>query len=253
MEVKEKKRGPGRNNSNNELREPEPARAGRRVPRWALVIAACLLVPLSAALLRTLGAAEAELAAETTLVMSPTTLMFAAGFALATLLCVAFRNSSRPYIVAHELTHALFGWLSGARVSDLTLAKYGGKVNISKSNIMILLSPYFVPFYAFLLVLLYSPLSFFAPMGGSVFGRAYVLFIGLAWGHHFWWTLAALCQLQQDFREYGTFFSINLVIFANLLMLFLLFGLFSPMAWTRLFVIAGHETVAVFREFWEIF
>ena len=249
MRVKEK----NRKNPHNELREPpapaaaKPPRAGRGVPRWALVPAAFALIPFSAALLLAVCAAENELGADAPLALSPASLMFAAGAMVSTLLCAAFRNFSLPYIFAHELTHAIFGRLSGAKVSGLTLARYGGKVSISKSNIMILLSPYFVPFYAFLLVLIYSPLSLFAPMSGTVLGRAYVLFIGLAWTHHFWWTVVAFCQPQHDFKEYGRFFSVNLILFANLLTLFLLFGMFSPMPWGRLFAIAGRETVSIFR------
>ena len=223
-----------------------PSRLARIARAFAFAAAPFLFMPLAAALLLTLYRAEREIGAGAEMVMSPPSLMFAAGMLLATLLCVAFRNSVRPYLRAHEFTHALFGWICFAKVSDLVIARFGGKVRISKSNIMILLSPYFVPFYAFLLVMVYAPVSLFIPMSGTVIGRAYVFFIGLAWGHHFWWTFAALWQLQPDLRDYGCFFSVTLILFANLLALCLLFGIYSPITWSGLLAHAGNETAAVF-------
>jgi len=264
MEVKGKQQKKPKGKQQNMLRPPDgsapvhgdvrpPTGRGRarRAAAVALHTLPVLFVPFSAALLRTLYAAERELGAGTALGMSPASLMFVAGMAFATLFCVAYRNSIRLYIIAHEITHALFGWISGAKVSGVTFAKFGGRAKISKSNMMILLSPYFVPFYAFLLVMIYSPVSLFIPMPGTVPGRAYVFFIGLAWGHHFWWTVGVLWQLQPDLREYGRFFSVNLVLFANLLALNFLFSLFSPVRTLRLLEIAGRETDAVFVWIWD--
>ena len=56
----------------------------------------------------------------------------------------------RTYVLGHELTHAIWALLMGARVSGLTVRKAGGQVRTSKTNWAITLAPYFFPFYAVL-------------------------------------------------------------------------------------------------------
>jgi len=242
--------------SQNTLRPPDFAgipTPRQSPPRWArflralaLVVLPPLFIPLSAALLRTLHSVEFELSSAAGTVLSPTSLMFVSGLVISTLFCVAFRNLVLLYLVAHEWTHVLFGWLSGAHVDSVTFAKFGGKALISKSNMMILLSPYFVPFYVLFLLIFCAPISLFVPVYNTIFGRACVFLIGFAWGHHFWWTFAALWQLQPDLREYGCFFSVNLILFANLLVLLLLFGLFTPVPTRHILSIFTSESAAVF-------
>jgi hypothetical protein len=67
----------------------------------------------------------------------------------------------KTYVVAHELTHALWGLLCGARVSHLRVSEGGGSVRLSKSNIVITLAPYFFPLYTILVILLRFAVGYF--------------------------------------------------------------------------------------------
>ncbi len=78
-----------------------------------------------------------------------------AGGALAWIL--VFLTLPKPlwlYVVGHELTHAVWGLLFGAKVKSLRATSKGGQVVLSHSNTLIALAPYFFPFYTGLLTLL---------------------------------------------------------------------------------------------------
>jgi len=241
MEVKKKKRNGAKK------------RGAWRIPRPLLLASAPLaLMPLSAALMRTLVAAEGELGADARLWLSPQTLSFAGGMAFATLFCVAFKHSSRHYIIAHEMTHAVFGRLFGAKVSDLKVGEFEGSVRVSKENMLVLLAPYFFPVHVFLTLLLAVPLSLAAPVADSPVWRLFAFFVGLVWGHNFYWATNAVFQPQKDFAEYGRFFSINFILAGNLLALCLFVGIFTPLPWGRLPAIFGGEAIFIARRIFDM-
>ena len=64
----------------------------------------------------------------------------------------ALSHPVRAYVLGHELTHALWGLLFGARPSDLRVGATGGSVRLTKSNMIITLAPYFFPFYTFVVI-----------------------------------------------------------------------------------------------------
>ena len=99
----------------------------------------------------------------------------------------------RLYVLGHELTHAVWGLLFGARVSNLKVSLKGGSVTLTKSNVLITLAPYFFPFYTMLVVLLAVVVRLFA--------------VGFTWCFHICFTLRALAQRQPDVIEYGHLFS----------------------------------------------
>ena len=47
------------------------------------------------------------------------------------------------YVVGHELTHALWTWAMGGRVTKFKASSQGGHVLVSKNNFLIALAPYF--------------------------------------------------------------------------------------------------------------
>ena len=79
--------------------------------------------------------------------LSPETTWLLTGYFLWLFMWFFLPQPVRAYVVAHELTHALWGKLFGARVSKLRVTSTGGSVNLSKSNMLITLSPYFFPFF----------------------------------------------------------------------------------------------------------
>lgn len=133
----------------------------------------------------------------------------------------------RTYVLGHELTHALWALLFGARVSNLKVATTGGSVTVSKSNVLITLAPYFFPFYTALVMLLACLVGLFVRplpcIGGWLFA------IGATWGFHVFFTVRALRQRQPDVAEYGRLFSWAFIWLANLLGLFLALWAATPL------------------------
>lgn len=120
----------------------------------------------------------------------------------------------RAYVVAHELTHALWGLLFGARVSGLRVSDKGGSVRLSKSNMLITLAPYFFPFYTILVILLRAAIVFFVPQ--VPYPLLWLFLVGLTWGFHVTFTVQSLMISQPDVLEYGRLFSYTIIYLFNL-------------------------------------
>ena len=136
-----------------------------------------------------------------------------AGVLAQVLVWLALPVPARAYVLGHELTHALWGMLFGARVSRLRVGAGGGSVTLSKSNVWITLAPYFFPFYAAVVAglaclvrLFVSPLP--APW-------AWLFAAGFAWSFHVCFTVRALLQRQPDVEEYGRLFSYVVIWILN--------------------------------------
>ena len=111
----------------------------------------------------------------------------------------------RLYVLGHELTHAVWGLLFGARVSNLKVSLKGGSVTLTKSNVLITLAPYFFPFYTMLVVLLAVVVRLFA--SPLPLPALWLFAVGFTWCFHICFTLRALAQRQPDVIEYGHLFS----------------------------------------------
>ncbi len=121
------------------------------------------------------------------------------------------------YVLGHELTHAFFVYACGGRVSKIHFSTQGGYVMTNKSNILIALSPYFVPFWSAVLITLHTLISLVweIPAGDLIlFGL-----LGFSWTFHIIWTLWMIPKDQPDLKEHGTFFSLMIIIFANLILI----------------------------------
>ena len=125
------------------------------------------------------------------------------------------------YVFGHELTHALSGLLSGARVHSFKVGARGGEVRLSKSNPFVALSPYVFPIYALLLIVAYSALRPWWHWPGVHVG--FRVAVGAALAFHASMTWTALHRHQPDLKIAGFFLSGVLVGLGNLLIL----GLFG--------------------------
>ena len=132
-----------------------------------------------------------------------------------------FRIPPAAYIAVHEATHALVGLLFGARVSRLRIEEEHGSVDVSRSNAVILLAPYFLPLPAAAVLLAFGLGNAVLPLRGTVTGAVFAGLAGLAWGFHLCFTLNALLQRQTDLDAYGFFFSCVLLFFLNAVLLYL--------------------------------
>ena len=121
------------------------------------------------------------------------------------------------YVLGHEMTHAMFVYLCGGRISDLRFSANGGYIMTNKSNILIALAPYFVPFWSIVAVSVYGFVNFFMPSTYADDGL--LVLLGATWCFHIIWTVWMIPKDQPDLKEHGTFFSLMIIILANLILL----------------------------------
>lgn len=126
------------------------------------------------------------------------------------------------YVLGHELTHVFFVTMCLGRVSDFHVSAEGGYVTTNKSNILIALSPYFVPFWAVFFGVIYSLCSWLLDTPEALDHWFYGV-MGATWTFHLAWTLWMLPRDQPDLRENGTFFSLVVIFLANVLILAVIF------------------------------
>lgn len=142
---------------------------------------------------------------------------FVIGFAFWVFLYLALPAPIRTYILAHELTHALWGFAMGARVKRLKVTNAGGSVTLTKSNVLITLAPYFFPLYTILIVIAYLASAQFFDL--RTYHPFWLGLMGLTWAFHLTFTLHALRQRQPDILEHGRVFSWALIYLINMLTL----------------------------------
>ncbi|MDO9541771.1 MAG: hypothetical protein Q7J98_05555 [Kiritimatiellia bacterium] len=137
----------------------------------------------------------------------------------------------KSYVLAHELTHVLWGSLTGATVLGMRVSGKGGNVRLSECNFIVVLSPYFFPFYTIIMVGVWFLASVFMDLQ-----RCFPLLlgaIGFTLGFHICFTVSALGRRQPDIEQYGRFFSYALIYFMNLLVIGLLLVLVSPVSFSQ--------------------
>lgn len=122
---------------------------------------------------------------------------------------------TRTYVLGHELTHAVWALLMGARVSKLRVNARGGSVTVSKSNWLITLAPYFFPFYTMLALALIFGLGLFIDL--TPYQLIALALIGLTYAFHVTFTLAMLTLQQPDIQEHGRLFSYTIILLLNTL------------------------------------
>jgi len=121
------------------------------------------------------------------------------------------------YVLGHELTHAVFIYLCGGKISEFKVTRQGGHVVTNKTNILIALSPYFVPFWSVVILAISLLLECFFTI--PYHKEALYLLIGASWTFHLCWTLWMIPRDQPDLKENGTFFSLTIIYLANVLLL----------------------------------
>jgi len=153
-------------------------------------------------------------------------------FGLGALLwCIAFFGIPRrltifAYVYGHELTHAVWVWLMGGRVSAFEVRRDGGHILTNKSNVLIALSPYFYPIYSVFVMVLYAIGWMFCDM--TSYTRWLFLALGFTWTFHMSFTLWMIPKGQTDLSAHGTFFSLVIIYLMNLALLSALVLLTAP-------------------------
>ena len=133
---------------------------------------------------------------------------------------IAFFGLPRPllvYVFGHELTHAIWVWLMGGRVSRFHVRRDGGHIITDRNNFWIALAPYFFPIYSIIAIAVYGGLSLFFNV--QPLGRVLYAVIGVTWAFHFTFTCWMIPKSQTDLTDHGTFFSLVIIYLMNLLLL----------------------------------
>ena len=134
----------------------------------------------------------------------------------------------RMYVWAHETTHAVAAMLCGYRVHSITVHKDSGNVKMDRYNTVVVLAPYFVPFYAILTGLLYLAVDLF--VDASAYRSAFVFVVGFFMAFHFVQTFQTLWEVDQPDLKLagGRIFSAVMIILCNALVLVLVLKLLFP-------------------------
>jgi len=184
------------------------------VPKWFKLLVAILLLPVCAGaasalwqLLRSSSGAES--------IWVP--LLAGAGCWLAIYLLLP--KPMWVYVVGHELTHAVWTWLMGGRVKRFKASSEGGHVIVTKSNFLIALAPYFFPFYAVLVVLVFAGGR--AIWNWQAYAIWFHLLLGMAYAFHVTLTWHILKSSQSDITQQGYLFSTVVIFLGNVLVLLL--------------------------------
>ena len=122
------------------------------------------------------------------------------------------------YVFGHEVTHAMFVVLYRGKVTKFHVSTAGGYITTTKTNLLIALSPYFVPFYSILVVLAHLILRY-SEVISDVWDPLFYGLIGATWMFHMIWTVWMLPKDQPDLNENGTFLSLVVILLGNLLVI----------------------------------
>lgn len=132
----------------------------------------------------------------------------------------------RVYVFGHELTHAVWVWMMGGRVTEFEVSRNGGSILTDTDNVWVALSPYFYPIYSLGVVIIYGCASVFYDVAGAretFLGmnplQWLFLLLGMTWSFHLSFTCWMIPKGQSDLTSQGTFFSLVFIYLMNVLVL----------------------------------
>lgn len=216
----------------------------KRFLKWCIGLAA--LPAAVAATMTFAGQLQTDLAWRH---LDQTTWWFAGGFAVWLLLYFLLPRPMWTYVLGHELTHAIWGLLMGAKVSRLKVSDRGGSVTLTKSNTLITLAPYFFPFYTVLTLIAYLLASLWLDM--TIYRPFWYAVFGLTWAFHLTFTISMLGIRQPDIQEHGRLFSYTLIYLINLLTAAVLMNLLTEQPLSTLPPALWSNTSWCYEHLWQ--
>src|SRR5437763_1674950 len=212
--------------------------------RWVKNIIALFLLPWCAILTQTFFTAFARATIDQRLWAGAEFWFFSLGVVL---WLIAFVGLPRPvivYVFGHEVTHVLWVWLMGGRVSKFRVSGAGGHIVTNRTNFLIALAPYFFPLYSLLAILVYGIASLFVNV--APYGQLLYAILGITWAFHLTFTCWMIPKNQTDLSDHGTFFSLVFIYLMNLVLLSGLLVIASPQI---TFASFGEDVVQNLRSF----
>ena len=164
--------------------------------------------------------------------LTPEALSLLGGIAAFAFCWMALSHPVKTYVLGHELTHAIWGVMFGAKASDVRVTENGGSVRLTKSNMLITLAPYFFPFYTFVVIV--AALVTYAFLRPLPYLPLWLFLVGFTWAFHALFTVQTLMQRQPDIKEYGRLFSWTFIFLANVALVLLWLVLATPMTFGQL-------------------
>lgn len=149
------------------------------------------------------------------------------------ILHLLFYRPTYLYVFGHEAVHAGISWIFGGRIKAFKVSEKGGSVATDKSNVIVELSPYFIPIYAIIISVIYFVIASSYSINGTVF----IFLIGFALAFHMVSTIEVMKIRQPDIVKSGYFFSIIMVYILNMAVISLIFGMLFPSFSIRKFFI----------------
>jgi hypothetical protein len=125
------------------------------------------------------------------------------------------------YTLGHEMTHIIWSIPFGASIKDVRIRRTGGFVNLSKTNSLIRLAPYFFPLFTVL-----TAMS--ALIVNPVYLPVVFLLVGATLSHHLISTFETLSVGQPDIKKTGAIFSLPIIFISNLVVVVLILNFVSP-------------------------
>lgn len=142
---------------------------------------------------------------------------FICSFCSSIVVITIFMNSLlKHYMYCHELTHALFGIITGSKVSKLKVNEDNASVNISHSNLIVALSPYIISLHTLMILFIYGCATMAFPKATGYMHNFFTIILGTSAAFHFVFTIKTLLQEQTDIERSGFFFSYLLITTLNL-------------------------------------
>lgn len=217
--------------------------------RSLLFLVGLALIPLGVAATQTLLALVVTVRTDSTSLIPPSTLAIGGGYALWLLVYFTMPRPVRAYVLAHELTHALWGAAMGARIMNMSVARHAGSVTLSKNNVWITLAPYFFPLYTVIVVVAFYVLGLFYEV--ARYQLLWLGLVGFSWGFHLTFTLSSLMQHQSDLVIYGRLFSYALIYLMNVLGICAWVVMVSSPTWGDAMKLGGFYLREVHAWVWE--
>ena len=180
------------------------------------------------------------------------TFTFLAGFVLYCFVHKYLYNFSRPYVFAHEVSHALAAWCCGYKVTDIKVNEDSGATKVSNFNTFVLLAPYCLPLYVIIIIAGFYITSLFWK-DIFAYNKIFLGLIGFFMALHLVHTYKSLTETEQSDISLagGWLFSFTLIAVINLslsvlLIHFLFPSVISPIALLKVVFL---QTV----DFWKYF